>query len=305
MAMAASPSTAGSTPASGCCRRGSGARVSSPLQRRLFSFFPPRSSPVAVRVGGEGGRGVKWESRGVATASMGGGGREALPPEAVTFSATISTDLPLHDSPEASFEEYLDDRPRIFGAMFPDSRRNRRINDEEWRVQMLPIQFLFASVNPVVVMRLRCRSQGRGYPPQVPPHVSRVLELRATKWELQGLEGGSVPPHFALDVRGLLYPDRGEEGGAAARRSRLRGHLETSISMVLPPVLALVPEHVLRGVAESVLKRLVERMKQEVDGSLLSDFQSFRRERMRKQLTRKNAAQRRPAQSDTDPSRLP
>ncbi|MQL89692.1 hypothetical protein Taro_022272 [Colocasia esculenta] len=101
---------------------------------------------------------------------------------------------------------------------------------EEWRVQMLPIQFLFASVNPVM-----------------------------TKWELKGLEGGSVPPHFALDVQGLLYPDKGEEGGTAARRSRLRGHLETSISMVLP----LVPEHVLKGVAESVLKRLVERMKQD------------------------------------------
>ncbi|MQL90855.1 hypothetical protein Taro_023456 [Colocasia esculenta] len=154
---------------------------------------------------------------------------------------------------------------------------------EEWRVQMLPIQFLFAN------------------PPLVPPHIPQVLELQATKWELKGLEGGSVPPHFALDVRGLLYPDRGEKGGTAARRSRLRGHLETSISMVLP----LVSEHVLKGVAESVLKRLVERMKQDVEGSLLSDFQSFRRESMRKQLTKKNAAQRSPAQSDTDPSRLP
>lgn len=73
-----------------------------------------------------------------------------------------------------------------------------------------------------------------------------------SRWELQGLEGGFVPPHFALDVRGLLYPDRGEKEGAAARRSRLKGHLETSISLVLPPVLALVPEHVLKGVTESV-----------------------------------------------------
>ncbi|MQL70886.1 hypothetical protein Taro_003204 [Colocasia esculenta] len=72
---------------------------------------------------------------------------------------------------------------------------------EEWRVQMLPIQFLFASVNPVVVM----------HPHLVPPHVPRVLELQA--WELKGLEGGSVPPHLALDVRRLLYPT-GERRGA-------------------------------------------------------------------------------------------
>ncbi|MQL89668.1 hypothetical protein Taro_022248 [Colocasia esculenta] len=142
---------------------------------------------------------------------------------------------------------------------------------EEWRVQMLPIQFLFASVNPVV-----------------------------TKWELKGLEGGSVPPHFALDVRGLLYPDRGEEGGAAARRSRLRGHLETSISFCFVCSMLL-----LEWPFVQVLKRLVERMKQDVEGSLVSDFQSFQRESMRKQLTKKNAVERSLAQSDTDLSRLP
>lgn len=62
---------------------------------------------------------------------------------------------------------------------------------------MLPIQFLFASVNPVVVMRLRCTSQGRGYPPEVPPHIPRVLELRAVSYCLpEEAAPGGLPAHF-------------------------------------------------------------------------------------------------------------
>lgn len=55
-----------------------------------------------------------------------------------------------------------------------------------------------------------------------------------------------MPSYFALSVQGMLYPE--QKGG----RRRLKGELEMSFSFVLPPVLALVPENVLRGVAESV-----------------------------------------------------
>lgn len=46
-------------------------------------------------------------------------------------------------------------------------------------IEMLPIQFLFASVDPVVVMRLRRRSNGKEYPPCVPDHATTALELEA------------------------------------------------------------------------------------------------------------------------------
>lgn len=67
-----------------------------------------------------------------------------------------------------------------------------------------------------------------------------------TEWELRGLDSGYTPASFDLGVRGSLYADR--SGGG----SRLRGHLEISITAVLPPPLRLVPDGVLRGVAESV-----------------------------------------------------
>ncbi|XP_072971230.1 uncharacterized protein [Typha angustifolia] len=199
----------------------------------------------------------------------------------VTFSSNISTDLLLYESPGVSFDEYLHDRPRIFQAMFPDQRRSKRLNDEEWRVQMLPIRILFLTAHPVVVMRLRCKSQGEEYPPAVPRHITSVLELRATKWELHGLERSVTPSDFVLSVEGALYPER--RGG----RSRLKGHLEMRVGCILPPMLlALVPENILRGIAESVLTRLAEKMKQDVDASLLTDFRNFQKEKLTKNAIR-------------------
>ncbi|KAK4782874.1 hypothetical protein SAY86_007248 [Trapa natans] len=192
-----------------------------------------------------------------------------------TYTSRIATDIPLYEAPGASFDQYLEDKPRVFEAMFPDKRRSQRLNEEEWRVQMLPIQFLFLTVWPQIDMRLRLRSKGKGYPPGVPLDVSRVLELDIVRWELHGLENVLKPSHFSLGVRGALYPARRE------MKTRLKGQLEMSISFILPPVLALVPGDALQGVADSVLKRLVENMKSKVNSSLLADYSKFKRERPR------------------------
>lgn len=48
---------------------------------------------------------------------------------------------------------------------------------EEWRVHMLPIEFLFLTVLPVIDMSLVCKSSGTGYPAGVPKDASKVLEL--------------------------------------------------------------------------------------------------------------------------------
>ncbi|KAJ3673387.1 hypothetical protein LUZ60_006761 [Juncus effusus] len=192
----------------------------------------------------------------------------------VTYSSRISTDLPLYEPPGVSFDEYLHDRPRIFSAMFPDQHRSKRLNEEEWRIQMLPLQFLLLTVYPVVVMQIKCTSNGNNYPNSVPKHITSLLELHVTEWELQGLESAYKPTDFSLRVKGLLYPKR---GGVLCS---LKGDLEISISCILPPALALIPDNILRPVAESVLRGLAERMKRDVDVGVLADFRKFRREKL-------------------------
>ncbi|KAF8679191.1 hypothetical protein HU200_045958 [Digitaria exilis] len=195
--------------------------------------------------------------------------RPSSSPDAVTYSASISTDMPLHEPPGASFDEYLQDRARVFRAMFPDESRSERLGDGEWRVQMLPLQFLLLTVRPVVVMQLRHRAGG--------------LDLRVTEWELRGLDSGYAPTSFDLGVSGSLYADRSRGRLAGCR---MRGHLEIVITVVLPPPLRLVPESALRGVAESVLSRLAEKMKRDVDVGLIADFRRFRREKAAASMAR-------------------
>lgn len=145
---------------------------------------------------------------------------------------------------------------------------------------MLPIQFLFLTVYPVIDMRLECKSKGKDYPPQVHRDITKVLELSITRWELKGLDSIFEPSQFTLGVKGALYPDR------RGTRSRLKGLLEMNISFILPPMLALVPEEVRSNVAESVLQRLVENMEHKVNGSLLADYREFQREKQKKSSLR-------------------
>ncbi|OMP00990.1 hypothetical protein COLO4_12225 [Corchorus olitorius] len=181
--------------------------------------------------------------------------------------------MPCKYEVEALFDQYLEDKPRIFNAMFPDKHRSKQLNEDEWRVQMLPLQLLVLTVWPVVDLRLRCKSRGQDYPPGVPRDITKVLELDITRWELWGLDNVVHPSDFTLIVKGTLYPDR------RGTRSRLRGHLEMNISFVLPPALALVPENIRDSLGKAVMTKLVENMKQKVDGSLIADYSKFKRER--------------------------
>eukprot|EP01018_Ginkgo_biloba_P037883 Gb_37370 [translate_table: standard] len=190
-----------------------------------------------------------------------------------SFSSELSTDLPLYEPSQAPFEQYLSDRQRVFQAIFPDKRRSERLNEEEWRIHMLPIEFLFLSVYPVVDMSIMVKTSGEGYPSGISKNVSKVLTLEATRWDLGGLDYVLKPSDFVLGIRGVLYSEK------YGVRSRLKGQLELSISFVLPPALALFPEDVLKSVAHSVLIRLLENMKERVNSKLLADYREYAKER--------------------------
>uniref|UniRef100_A0A0D3FEA8 DUF1997 domain-containing protein n=2 Tax=Oryza TaxID=4527 RepID=A0A0D3FEA8_9ORYZ len=233
------------------------------------------------------------------------------PRDMFTFSYRFNTDIPMTETPGASIDEYLQNRPRIVGAVFPDKRKRTKLSDqqflsgdhgfisarmisffyfcedkrefffflqEEWSVQLLPIQFLFLSASPVIVMRFVSKSGGKEYPPHVPVKATSLLLMEVTDYKLDGLDSNAMPSHLALTVRGSLYPR--PEG-----RKSLRGHVEMSVGFNLPPVLALVPEGVIRGVGETVLRQLALQMKQDFDNGLAADFKRYRREKLTEKKT--------------------
>ncbi|KAF7129347.1 hypothetical protein RHSIM_Rhsim10G0035900 [Rhododendron simsii] len=204
-----------------------------------------------------------------------------------TYSSRISTDIPLYESPtqmavaywctdsEASFDDYLENKTRVVEAIFPDKRRSQRLNEEEWRIEMLPLQILLLTAWPVIDMRVRCKSQGIGYPPGIPQDISKVVELDIIRWELQGLDDILKPSEFSLCVKGSFYPER---HGA---ESQLKGQLQMDINFDLPPVISWIAEDVRFRVVESGLKRLVENMKHKVNDSLLADYSKFKEEKLK------------------------
>lgn len=48
---------------------------------------------------------------------------------------------------------------------------------EEWRINMPPIQCLFLNVQPTADVKLIFKSNGEDYPPNIPHHISKILEL--------------------------------------------------------------------------------------------------------------------------------
>lgn len=189
-----------------------------------------------------------------------------------SFSSSLGTDLPLREFSQVPFQYYMQDRQRIFEALFPDKRRCERLNDEEWRIYMLPLEFLFLSVNPVVDMRIVVQPPGRGLPIVVSKSVDRVLTLEATKWDLRGLDYVLKPSDFVLNINGVLFS---EKRGAS---SRLKGHLKMSVKFAVPPSLTMVPQEVFKSVGEAVLTRLLESMKEKVNSRLLDDYREYARD---------------------------
>ncbi|GMY13730.1 hypothetical protein FCV25MIE_08969 [Fagus crenata] len=166
-----------------------------------------------------------------------------------TYCSRFTTDLPLYESPRASFDEYLEDKPRVFKAIFANGEKIQQLNE------------------------LTCKSKGKDYPPAVPSEITKVLELETTRWKLLGLDNVLESSGFSVSVKGALYSDR------RGTQSRLKNRFELKLSFVLPPTLSLVPEDVTRGIGVSVIERLVDDMKHKANGGVLADYGKFKRDK--------------------------
>ncbi|AES74761.1 hypothetical protein MtrunA17_Chr6g0453601 [Medicago truncatula] len=194
-----------------------------------------------------------------------------------SFSYRSIANVPFYELPGASFDQYMDDRLRVLKAVFPEKGNSKQLNEEEWRVEMPSIQCFILKVQPKVDVRLRIKSNGEDYPSHVPHHISKILELHFTRWELQGLNSLYNDPYdFNLDVRGIIYPER------KGKSSWLKNQMEMKINFTVSPTMTFVPEHILKDALELVFKTMWNQMKQEFHGNLLADYNSFKRYKSKK-----------------------
>ncbi|XP_061362238.1 uncharacterized protein LOC133305990 [Gastrolobium bilobum] len=193
-----------------------------------------------------------------------------------SFSYRSIVNVPLYELPGASFDQYMDNKDRIIQAVFPDKGTAKQLNEEEWRIKMPPIQCLFLNVQPIADVRLTLKSNGEGYPPDIPHHITKILELHFLRWELQGLRTFYMDPNFNLDVKGAIYPER------RGTQSWLKNQAEMKISFCVSPTMAFIPENVLQDAGELVFKTMLDEVKQEFQGRLLADYSRFKRNKLNK-----------------------
>ncbi|CAJ2665706.1 unnamed protein product [Trifolium pratense] len=108
---------------------------------------------------------------------------------------------------------------------------------------------------------------------------TKTKQLNEIKWELKGLNTlDNDPYHFSLDldVKGTIYPER------SGKHTLLKNQIEMKISFILSPEMGFIPEDVLQTAFEMVFKTMSNEMKQDFNGRLLADYNSFKRYKSKK-----------------------
>ncbi|CAL0317184.1 unnamed protein product [Lupinus luteus] len=187
-----------------------------------------------------------------------------------SFSYKTTSNVPFYELPGASFDQYLDNKQRVFQAVFSDHGTTKKLNEDEWRIKLPPIQSIFLNVQPIADVRLTFKSNGVDYPHEIPNHITKILQVHFIKWDLEG-PFYMETSHLSLDVRGAIYPER------IGRRSWLKNEVEMKISFCVSPTMSMVPENIMQGSVELVFRKIMDEMKQEFQGRLLADYSSFKR----------------------------
>ncbi|CAM6087432.1 unnamed protein product [Calypogeia fissa] len=186
-----------------------------------------------------------------------------------TFRSSVNTDLVLREFHAVSFEQYMEDEDRVVDALFPDKKRRQKLNDEEWRIFMLPLEFFFMSVRPVIDMRVVLKEAPKSNVGSSRT-VSKILTLEATRWEIRGLDYQVKPSEFDLGIYGSLYRER---GGRAP--PKLKGQMELSVDLAIPTSLGLIPAAVIETFGRALLSQLLDNMKDRVNTRLLQDYKEY------------------------------
>ncbi|XP_060194648.1 uncharacterized protein LOC132623856 isoform X2 [Lycium barbarum] len=119
---------------------------------------------------------------------------------------TILADMPLFESPHASFDRYMEDKPRVFKVIFPENRGIQRLNETKWDLEGLtegrnkPSEFRLTMEGVLYPDRKGTRSRIKGHfnmslsfapPPMlalIPPHVHRDVTQSVMKNIAESME---------------------------------------------------------------------------------------------------------------------
>ena len=159
----------------------------------------------------------------------------------------------LHKAPPGGtspLASYLSETERVVTLSFPDESRRRRLDKQNWRVRLLPVELLWLRAGVECTLRAWTESLG-------------LLKVSGREVQLSGL------PADVLELAGSLQMQ--VDGTLrAAGPSLLIGSVRLRIAVIVPTVLAIVPG--VDGVIQAILDAVLTRIEASISSRLPADY---------------------------------
>jgi hypothetical protein len=165
------------------------------------------------------------------------------------FLASLPAKIEVPDQP-IPIQHYLRQPQRLVNALV-DPTRLERLQDDRFRINVRPLNFMMLSIQPVVDLKIWAEPNG-------------TVHLRSVGCKLRDMQ--YVNERFHLRLIGKLVPT--SEG----QMTYLKGEADLEVNVELPPVLWFTPQPMLEAAGNALLMSVLHTIEQRLMRQLIADY---------------------------------
>jgi Protein of unknown function (DUF1997) len=168
------------------------------------------------------------------------------------FLASLPAKIAVPDQP-VPIQHYLRQPQRLVNALV-DPTRLERLQDDRFRINVRPLNFMMLSIQPVVDLKIWAEPNG-------------TIHLRSVGCKLRDMQ--YVNERFHLRLIGKLVPT------AEGSMTYLKGEADLEVNVELPPALWFTPQPMLEGAGNALLMSVLHTIEQRLMRQLIADYLSW------------------------------
>ena len=171
----------------------------------------------------------------------------------VRFTASELVEI-LVEEEAIPIQHYLRQPQRLVSAIANPELMKQK-SEELYELKMRPINFMeLYHFQPIVILKVWAGASGTVY-------------LNSESCEIKGIE--YINKRFSLNLKGKLFPSQNQG------KTYLKGKADLEVKVELPPALWLTPKPILEAAGNSLLKSVLQRIKQRLVSQLLKDYRHW------------------------------
>ncbi|MDJ0595813.1 MAG: DUF1997 domain-containing protein [Pleurocapsa sp. MO_226.B13] len=169
---------------------------------------------------------------------------------------------------ETPIKHYLRQPKRLVRAI-ADPRLMQQISDDLYELKMRPINFMeMYHFQPIVVLKVWSGSNGSVY-------------LKSEACQIKGID--YINKRFALNLKGVLYPQESQG------QTILKGQSDLEVKVELPTALMFTPKAFLEPAGNKLLKSVLSRIKSKLTSQLIQDYRTWATQETKSESKSKSA----------------